>query len=155
MKTSEFIDILFVTHNVEKWLKTKICSLLWRIWKEIGQNNFWPSGPGIRTPDFQGYEITSATSVICSPFWNSFEFILKWRSVCSTSSFQSHFIQNQQSALLNPKIWGSYRVPHGKVDILNWLWQIEIGKLDFFWRYLYIPEVREFEFHQPVFKKVT
>ena len=49
----------------------------------------------------------------------------------------------------------SYRVHHGKVGFLNWLWQIEIYKLDFVWRYLYIPEFCEFEFHQPVFKKVT
>ena len=48
----------------------------------------------------------------------------------------------------------AYRVPYGKVYILNWLWQIEICKLDFVWRYLYISEVKEFEFHQPVFKKV-
>ena len=33
----------------------KICSFVWRIWKwkEKGQKHFWPSGPGIRTPDFQ------------------------------------------------------------------------------------------------------
>ena len=35
-----------------------------------------------------------------------------------------------------------YRVPHCKVCIVNWLWQVEIRKLDFVWRYLYIPEVR-------------
>ena len=39
--------------------------------------------------------------------------------------------------------------------LLKCLWQIEICKLDFAWRYLYIPEVWKFEFQQPVFKKVT
>ena len=39
--------------------------------------------------------------------------------------------------------------------LLNWLWQIEICKLDFAWRYLCIPEVMAFEFHTPVFKKVS
>ena len=39
--------------------------------------------------------------------------------------------------------------------ILNWLWWVEICKLDFVWRYLYIPEVKEFEFHQPVFNQIA
>ena len=43
---------------------------------------------------------------------------------------------------------GNYRVPHGKVDILKQLWQIETCKLDFVWRYLYISKVGELEFHQ-------
>ena len=46
-----------------------------------------------------------------------------------------------------------YRVSHIKMFLLNWLWQIQICKLDFVWRYLYIPEVKEFEFHQLVSKK--
>ena len=37
--------------------------------------------------------------------------------------------------------------------LLNWLWHIEICKLDFAWRYLCIPEVMAFEFYPPVFKK--
>ena len=48
-----------------------------------------------------------------------------------------------------------YRVSHIEMFLLNWLWQIEICKLDFAWRYLCIPEVMAFEFHPPVFKKVT
>ena len=48
-----------------------------------------------------------------------------------------------------------YRVSHIEMFLLNWLWQIEICKLDFVWRYLYIPEVWKFAFHQPVFKKLT
>ena len=39
--------------------------------------------------------------------------------------------------------------------LLNWLWQIEICKLYFVWRYLCIPEIMAFEFHPPVFKKIT
>ena len=49
----------------------------------------------------------------------------------------------------------TYRVPHCKVYILNWLWRVETCKLDFVWRYLYIPKIGEFEFYQPVFKKRT
>ena len=48
-----------------------------------------------------------------------------------------------------------YRVFHIEMFLLKWLWQIEICKLDFAWRYLYIPEVWKFEFHQQVFKKGT
>ena len=48
-----------------------------------------------------------------------------------------------------------YRVSHIEMFLLKWLWQIEICKLDFVLRYLYIPEVWKFEFHQPVFKKLT
>ena len=48
----------------------------------------------------------------------------------------------------------SYRVSHIEMFLLNWLGQIEIYKLDFFWRYLCIPEVMAFEFHPPVLKKL-
>ena len=40
-----------------------------------------------------------------------------------------------------------YRVFHIEMFLLKWLLQIEICKLDFVWRYLYIPEIRKFEFH--------
>ena len=33
LKTSFFIDIWFVKQDIKKWLKTKICSFLWLIWK--------------------------------------------------------------------------------------------------------------------------
>ena len=60
---------------------------------------------------------------------------------------------------LKPKLnWGrffKYRVFHIELFLLKWLWQIGICKLDFAWRYLYIPEVWKFEFHQPVSEKVT
>ena len=46
-----------------------------------------------------------------------------------------------------------YRVFHIEMFLLKWLWHIELCNLDFVWRCLYIPEVIEFEFHQPVFKK--
>ena len=50
-----FIDILFVKQDIKKWLNTKICSFLWRIWKwkEKRTKFFWPSRAGIWTPDFQ------------------------------------------------------------------------------------------------------
>ena len=38
------------------------------------------------------------------------------------------------SGLLN-----NYRVFHIEMFLLKWLWQIEIYKLDFAWRHLYIP----------------
>ena len=44
---------------------------------------------------------------------------------------------------------------HIEMFLLKWLWQIEICKLHFAWRYLYIPEVWKFEFQQPVFKELT
>ena len=49
-----FIDIWFVKENIKKWLKTKICSFLWLIWKwkEKGTKKNWPSPTGIWTPDF-------------------------------------------------------------------------------------------------------
>ena len=52
-----FIDIWFVKQDIQKWLKTKMCIFLWRIWKrtEKRQPFFWPSGAGIRTPDFQKF----------------------------------------------------------------------------------------------------
>ena len=39
MKTCVFIDIWFVKQDIQKWLKTKTCTFLWRIWKwtEKGQ----------------------------------------------------------------------------------------------------------------------
>ena len=33
LKMFVFIDIWFVKQDIQKWLKTKICSFLWRIWK--------------------------------------------------------------------------------------------------------------------------
>ena len=48
-----------------------------------------------------------------------------------------------------------YRVSHIETFLLKWLWQIEIWQLDFAWRYLYIPEVWKFEFHQPRFRKLA
>ena len=52
-----FINIWFVKQDIQKWLKTKICNFLWRIWKwkEKRRNFFWPSGAGIWTPDFQEF----------------------------------------------------------------------------------------------------
>ena len=40
--TFVFIDIWFVKQDIQKWLKTKICSFLWRIWKwkEKGAKKF-------------------------------------------------------------------------------------------------------------------
>ena len=55
LKPFVFIDIWFKKQNTyRKWLKTNICSFVWRVWKwkEKGQKYFWPSGAGIRTPDF-------------------------------------------------------------------------------------------------------
>ena len=48
-------NIWFVKQDIQKWLKTKIYSFLWRIWKwtEKGQKIFWPFGAGIWTKDFQ------------------------------------------------------------------------------------------------------
>jgi hypothetical protein len=42
LKIFVFIDIWFVQQDVQKWLKTKICSFLWRIEneKKKGQNLF-------------------------------------------------------------------------------------------------------------------
>ena len=37
--------------------------------------------------------------------------------------------------------------------LLNWLWQIEIGKLEFVGRWFWHPEIMKFEFLQPVFLK--
>ena len=48
-----------------------------------------------------------------------------------------------------------YRVSHIEMFLLNGLWQIELCKLYFAWRYLCISEVMAFEFHTPVFKKVS
>ena len=48
-------DIWFIKQNTyRKRLKTNICSFVWRVWKwkEKGQKYIWPSGAGIRTPDF-------------------------------------------------------------------------------------------------------
>ena len=47
-----------------------------------------------------------------------------------------------------------YRVSHIETNFLNWLWQIEICKLEFVWRRFWNSEIWIFEFHQPVFKKV-
>jgi hypothetical protein len=47
----------------------------------------------------------------------------------------------------------TYRVPHGKVDILNWLWWVEICKSDLVWRWFGNPEIWEFYALQPVFVK--
>ena len=33
LKIFVFIDIWFVKQDIQKWLKTKVCSFLWRIWK--------------------------------------------------------------------------------------------------------------------------
>ena len=49
----------------------------------------------------------------------------------------------------------SYRVSHIEVFFLNWLWQIEICKLDFLWRWFWHPEIMKFEFQRPVFKEMT
>ena len=42
---------------IKKWLKSKIPSFVWRIWKwkEKRTTNFWPSGAGIQTPDFSNF----------------------------------------------------------------------------------------------------
>ena len=39
----------------------------------------------------------------------------------------------ESSSIFQP-ITDHYRVPHGKVDISNWFWRVEICKLDFVWR---------------------
>ena len=33
LKNFIFIDISFVKQDIQKWLKTKVCNFLWRIWK--------------------------------------------------------------------------------------------------------------------------
>ena len=61
--------------------------------------------------------------------------------------------KTKKSTILS--IFFTYRVFHIELFLLKWLWQIERWKLKFAWRYLYIPEVWKFEFHQPVSEKVT
>ena len=45
-------------------------------------------------------------------------------------------------------------ISYWNVPFLNWLWKIEICKLEFVWRWFWYPEITYFEFHQPVFKKI-
>ena len=55
LKTFLFIDIWFVKQDIKKWLKTKICSLYGEFENEKKKKDkifFWPSGLGIRAPDF-------------------------------------------------------------------------------------------------------
>ena len=54
MKIFVFIDIWFVKQNIQKWLKTKICSFLCRIWKwtEKGQKILWPFKAGFKPQIF-------------------------------------------------------------------------------------------------------
>ena len=49
--------IWFVKQDIQKWLKTKVCSFLWRLWKwtEKKTKNVWPSRAGIWTPDFPSF----------------------------------------------------------------------------------------------------
>ena len=47
----------------------------------------------------------------------------------------------------------NYRVSHIAMYFMNWLWQIERYQL--VWRWFKHPDITEFEFHQPIFKKVT
>ena len=47
LKPFVFIDIWFKKQNTyRKWLKTNLCSFVWRVWKwkEKRTNIFWPSG---------------------------------------------------------------------------------------------------------------
>ena len=51
--------------------------------------------------------------------------------MCTTYTW-SFFYSN------SPGVISNYRVFHIEMFLLKWLWQIEIYKLDFAWRYLYI-----------------
>ena len=46
-----------------------------------------------------------------------------------------------------------YRVSHIEMFLLNWLWQIEIGKPEIVRMWFWHSEIMKFEFFQPVFKK--
>ena len=82
---------------------------------------------------------TPATTVIMEEGyrWNLPEFSVKLMSFYFVTGFQVR-----------------YRVSHIETYFLNWLWQIEICKLEFVWRWFWNPEVWIYEFHQPVCKKV-
>ena len=74
--------------------------------------------------------------------------LVKWQQL-----FLIFLASNFESILYSRRKMGRleyYRVSHIEMFLLNWLWQIEICKLDFVWRYLYISEVWKFEFHEPV-----
>ena len=51
------------------------------------------------------------------------------------------------------QIW--YRVSEGKVGFLIWLWEEEIYKCDYIWRYFWNSEMWTFWLLEPIFKKVT
>ena len=57
-----------------------------------------------------------------------------------------------------PSYWktvllSKYRVRHGKLFLLTWVWQIEILKLDCFQRWIWNPEIWENLLVQPFFMK--
>ena len=55
LKIFVFIDIWFVKHDIQKWLKKKNMQFFMvnLKMKRKKDKNFWPSGAGIWTPDFQ------------------------------------------------------------------------------------------------------
>ena len=56
-------------------------------------------------------------------------------------------------SLTRSPIKPTYRVSHIETCFMNWLWKIDIYQLYIIWRWSWNPEVRIFEFQQPVFKK--
>ena len=50
---------------------------------------------------------------------------------------------------------GTYRVAEGKVVLLIWLWDKDIHKLDYNWRYFWDPKMWKFWLLGQIFKKVT
>ena len=69
LKIFAFIDIWFVKQDIQKWLKTKICSFLWRIWKwkEKGAKKFPPKIWNLREIRFikPGVLRTSGLYLVC------------------------------------------------------------------------------------------
>ena len=77
----------------------------------------------------------------------------RWKPKMSSS----HVFTNSKSRIFSicNMLCNIYRVFHIEVFFLNWLWQIEICKLDFVWRWFWHPEIMQFEFQLPVFKEIT
>ena len=66
--------------------------------------------------------------------------------------FKKETIDTYIIQVSNPKLWNTgYLI----LKRILWIdWQIKISKLEFVWRWLWHPEIMEFEFPQPVFLKL-
>ena len=131
---------------------------------------------------FDNRQVRTMASVRLASFLGKIKFTKKWRYICVSEIILNWYFSVSKNTMItfeyiltmfNIDYWCLVISPtnfdppskklHDQTDVnvqgvLHWnvsfkMVPTDICKLDFVWRYLHIPEVKEFECHQPVFKK--